>query len=187
MSNCDLALEYFCNLASKIYLTINISTLILIYFLQKDKFYEDECFLQAIYFSELNPISEWYFNSFKTNESIELGYLEEFSGKYTKIYSKKIYKWKNEYINVKRRKSSEKDTHYKVLIDIKVSFKRELDFIYNRNSNICFSQKCISKSSNCKIPFILLTIILKIQQIILYQIIQFKYPQKIHLNFITQK
>ena len=104
MGNCDCA-RFCCNLASKIYLTINLSTLILIYFLPKNKFYEDECFLQKVYYSELDPISEIYYTSFKTNDSIQLGYLEKYSGKYITIYPQEIYKWKNYYINVKRNKS----------------------------------------------------------------------------------
>ena len=152
--------KFFCNLASKIYLTINISTLILIYFLPKNKFYEDECFLQKIYYSELDPISELYYTHFKTNESIQLGYLEKYSGKYINIYPKEIYKWKNYYINVKRKKSEVTDAKndYEepsyVLLDMKVSFKNKLEVIYKRNSNMCFSKECVARNGYCEIPFL---------------------------------
>ena len=163
MGNCDCA-KFCCNLASKIYLTINLSTLILIYFLPKNKFYEDECFLQKVYYSELDPISEIYYTSFKTNDSIQLGYLEKYSGKYITIYPQEIYKWKNYYINVKRNKSeipntnndyayNNEETRY-VNLDIKVSFRNKLQVIYKRNSNICFSKECVTRNGYCEISFI---------------------------------
>ena len=145
--------QYWCNLASKIYLTINIATLILLFILQKYKFYEDECFLQTVYYAELEPISEIYNTSFKTDDSIQLGYLEEYSGKYIKISPKEIYKWENKYINVKRNKNAKIKTitNY-ILIDVKVSFQWGLDPIYTKNSVICFSKECLAKNENkrCK-------------------------------------
>ena len=163
MSDCDCS-KLFCNLLSKVYLTINISSLILLYFLQKNKFYEDECFLQKIYYSELDPITEIYKTNYKTENSIQLGYLDEFSGKYTKIYPQEIYKWNNQYINIKRNKvyspNQYNDYDYliqyeeKILVDIKVSYKYKIDYSYKRNSNICFSWSCLSKNGYCEIPIL---------------------------------
>ena len=150
----SLCFKFWCNLFSKIYLTINLATLILLYFLQRNKFYEDGCFLQKVYYSELNSISQINWSSFKTNDSLQLGYLEEYSGKYTKISSKKIYKWENEYINVKREKIKLKRDLAYTIIDIKVSFKTSFDFNYKRNSNICFSKECLAKDGSCKMPLI---------------------------------
>ena len=164
MENCKCTEYYFFNLANKIYFTINISTLILLCFLQKNKFYEDECFLEKIYYSELEPISNVYLSSYKTNNSIPLGYLEEFSGKYMNISPKEIYKWKYRYININRTYVSFPNSNPpdyfdiyndgNILLDIKVSFKDKLDLSHKRNSNICFSMPCLAKNGNCKIPFL---------------------------------
>ena len=66
----SLCFKFWCNLFSKIYLTINLATLILLYFLQRNKFYEDGCFLQKVYYSELNSISQINWSSFKINDSL---------------------------------------------------------------------------------------------------------------------
>ena len=120
--------------------------------------------MQKVYYSELDPISEIYYTSFKTNDSIQLGYLEKYSGKYITIYPQEIYKWKNYYINVKRNKSeipntkndyayNNEETRY-VNLDIKVSFRNKLQVIYKRNSNICFSKECVTRNGYCEISFI---------------------------------
>ena len=153
MPECECA-KCWCNFASKIYLTINISTLILIYFLQENKFYEDDCFKQRIYYSELAPISEMYSSTYKTDDSIQLGYLEKYSGKYTEISPKGIYKFDNYCTNVKRKNMVGEEIDSPVRIDVKVSYKNELDYIYKRNSNICFSKDCAIKNGYCEIPFI---------------------------------
>ena len=51
---------------------------------------------------DLSPITSIYLSDEKTSESIQLGYLEEYSSENMEISSKEIYKWKNKYINVKR-------------------------------------------------------------------------------------
>ena len=205
MPDCDYC-QFLCNLLTKTYITINISTLVLFCFLQINKFYEDGCFLQKIYYSELDPISTVYWSGLG-DEIIKLGYLEEFSGKYTSISPKEIYFWKHIYITVKRNKNLIKDSnnYYElnynrpkpVIIDVKVSFKSNLDYSYKRNSNICFSKDCLSKNGYCEIPFIYISLESEdsTEQFIKYNSIQissknsseFYDPKKIYLYKIYRE
>ena len=153
MPNID-CFKCWCNFTSKIYLTINISTLVLLFFVQNNKFYEDECFLQKIYFSELDPISDIYYSRYETDDCIQLGYLEKYSGKYTDISPKGIYKFDNNYVNVERKKSRKEKSNEPIKIDVKVSYKYKFDYIYKRNTNICFSRDCLARNGYCEIPFI---------------------------------
>ena len=49
---------------------------------------------------DLTPIYDIYLSDEKTDESIKLGELDEYSNLNIKIKSKEIYKLKNKYINV---------------------------------------------------------------------------------------
>ncbi len=66
----------------------------------------DGCSLDLINNWDLVPISDIYLSDEKTNESLKLADLAEYSDKDIKVYPAEIYKWKGQYINVKRDKSS---------------------------------------------------------------------------------
>ena len=96
--------KFFISFLEKIYFMMNIASFILLIFLIRDKSIDSPCLTEAINNLEMSPIYDIYLTSEKTNESVRLGYLEEYSSNNIKIKSTEIYKWKNNYINVKRIK-----------------------------------------------------------------------------------
>ena len=58
---------------------------------------------------KLSPIYDIYISDSKTDDTIQLGELEEYSDDTLKIKSAEIYKWRNKYFNVKRLETQIKD------------------------------------------------------------------------------
>ena len=58
---------------------------------------------------KLSPIYDIYISDSKTDDTIQLGELEEYSDDNLKIKSADIYKWRNKYFNVKRLETQIKD------------------------------------------------------------------------------
>jgi len=98
---------YFCNLNSTFFFIINILSFIFFCILLKDPdVLNDGCSLDLIKNWDLDPITDIYLSDEKTDESLKLADLAEYSDKDIKVYPAEIYKWKGQYINVKRDKSS---------------------------------------------------------------------------------
>lgn len=98
----------FTSLLGKAYFFITLTILVLMCrFLKDPNILNDGCFEDLLSNKELEPIYEIYISDSKTSESLQLGYLDDFSNKNIKIHSSEIYKWKDKYINVKRKKDAD--------------------------------------------------------------------------------
>ena len=74
----------------------------IIAFLVDTEMFTDRCTKDLLENSQLNPITDIYLSSIRTEDTIKLGYLEEYESKGVKVFPSEIYKWENKYINVKR-------------------------------------------------------------------------------------
>ena len=106
MSDCKKwCLPCLTSFLGKIYFFCALSIFIMICILFKyRKIFSNGCFEDLINNIEIDPIYEIYITDEKTPDSVKLGYLEEFSNKNINVHPAEIYKWKNKYINVKRKK-----------------------------------------------------------------------------------
>ena len=98
----------FCSIFGKAYLFISLIIFVIFCTFLKDfrNILNDGCFEDLINNMELEPIYDIYISDTKTSESLQLGFLEDFSNANIKVESTEIYKWKNKYINVKRKKGA---------------------------------------------------------------------------------
>ena len=94
--------EICCSFTYKLYFASNIITFIMIVIFAARFPFKDQCMQDDFHNFDLTPIYDIYLSDEKTDESIKLGELEEYSNTNIKIKSQEIYKWKNKYINVKR-------------------------------------------------------------------------------------
>ena len=94
--------EICCSFTYKLYFASNLITFILIIILATQYPFKDQCMQDYFHNWDLTPIYDIYLSDEKTDESIKLGEIEEYSNINIKIESRDIYKWKNKYINVKR-------------------------------------------------------------------------------------
>ena len=122
---------------------MNIVVFILLIFLIRDKSINDPCLNESIKNLEMSPIYDIYLTSEKTNESVRLGYLEEYSSDNLNISSAEIYKWKDKYINVKRMKDEYKVKDINSYNSDTYSFEKCFNDDYNDKLN-----------ENCPITYI---------------------------------
>ena len=94
--------EICCSFTYKLYFASNIITFIMIVIFAARFPFKDQCMQDDFHNFDLTPIYDIYLSDEKTDESIKMGELEEYTNTNIKIKSQEIYKWKNKYINVKR-------------------------------------------------------------------------------------
>ena len=145
-----------CHFFGHLYLTVNIATLFFLYIFVKNKFYKDECFKIILNNLETDIISYIDLSYYKTDNSLNIGYVEEYNNKDIKIYKKDIYKWKNKYINIQRTQDKNKIINYPKLFGTEINgnligLKISLDSKVNStvNDKICFSKYCHKTCAYC--------------------------------------
>ena len=84
----------YCSFTYKLYFASNLITFILIIILAKQYPFKDQCMQDYFHNWDLTPIYDIYLSDEKTDESIKLGEIEEYSNINIKIESRDIYKWK---------------------------------------------------------------------------------------------
>ena len=98
---------FFCSCYTMIYFFSSFTIFVaIIAFLLDTEMFTDGCTQDLLENSQLNPITDIYLSSIRTEDTIKLGYLEEYESKGVKVFPSEIYKWENKYINVKRDTSA---------------------------------------------------------------------------------
>lgn len=98
---------FFCSCYTMIYFFSSFTIFVaIIAFLVDTEMFTDGCTQDLLENSQLNPITDIYLSSIRTEDTIKLGYLEEYESKGVKVFPSEIYKWENKYINVKRDTSA---------------------------------------------------------------------------------